>query len=53
MYRMNKVRDATMIPVKSISTIDTLTPIATPEINNITRYTTTLVLIYLDYCHCQ
>ena len=32
---MNKARDATMIPVKSISTIDTLTPIATPEINNI------------------
>ena len=30
---MNKARDISMIPVKSISTIDTLTPIATPEIN--------------------
>ena len=32
MYIMNKARDTTMIPVKSISTIATLTPIATPEI---------------------
>ena len=52
MYMMNKARDITMIPAKSISTIDTLTPMATPEINKVKRYTT-LVLIYLDYCHCQ
>ena len=32
---MNKARDTTMNPVKSISTIDTLTPIATSEINKI------------------
>ena len=40
MYIMNKARDITIIPVKSISTRATLTPIATPEIKyqNVHKY---------------